>query len=440
MSLKEKILKKKARVGIIGLGYVGLPEAVALAKVGFQVTGIELNKNKVEKVNRGHSYIADIREGELRDVVRRGKLRATTNPSAIRNLDVICICVPTPFNIYKEPDLSYVRDATQQIAKNFRPQPSRFCEQLIILESTIYPGATREVVLPVLSTGPTRKKEGRKVGRDFYLVFSPERIDPGNKKYYITNTPKVVGGITRKCTELGTLFYNQFISKVIPVSSPEVAEMSKLLENIFRNVNIALVNELMLLCDRMKINIWEVIEAAKTKPFGFMSFKPGPGVGGHCIPVDPVYLSWKAKEYDFHTRFIELAAEINSNMPYYVVSKILKLLQHKAKSVSKSKIVILGAAFKKDISDVRNSPALKVIELLKEEDAKVLYNDPYVPMLKIGKDLLKSTNLTPVLLMSADCVVILTDHSNYDYEWIVKNSRLILDTRNVIKKGKVQRL
>ena len=428
MSLKEKILHKKARVGIIGLGYVGLPEAVALAKVGFRVTGIDSNKNKVEKVNKGLCYIADIRAGELREVVRRGKLHATANPSAIKNLDVVCICVPTPFNVYKEPDLSYVREATEQIVQNLR------YGQLIILESTTYPGTTREIMLPLLEKG------GRKVGRDFYLAFSPERIDPGNEEYCITNTPKVVGGMTGKCTELGGLFFSQFVSKVIPVSNPEIAEMAKLLENIFRNVNIALVNELMLLCDRMKINIWEVIEAAKTKPFGFMSFKPGPGVGGHCIPVDPVYLSWKAREYDFHTRFIELAAEVNSNMPYYVVSKILKLLQRRGKSISRGRILILGTAFKKDISDVRNSPALKVIELLKAEGVKVFYNDPYVSTIKIGADILKSTKLTSALLRSADCAVILTDHSNYDYGWIVKNSRLILDTRNVIKKGKVERL
>lgn len=428
MSLKEKILKREAKIGIIGLGYVGLPQAVALARAGFQVTGIDVDRDKVKKVNREFSYISDVKKEELQGVVKTKKLHATTDPRTIRNLDVICICVPTPFNVYKEPDLSYVQKATAEIAKNLRPP------QLIILESTTYPGTTREIMLPVL------EKTGFKVGRDFYLTFSPERIDPGNKQYYITNTPKVIGGITKECTKIGALFYSQFVTRVVPVSSPEVAEMSKLLENIFRNVNIALVNELMLLCDRMKINIWEVIEAAKTKPFGFMSFKPGPGVGGHCIPVDPVYLSWKAKEYDFHTRFIELAAEINSNMPYYVVSKILKLLQHEDKRVSKSKILILGVAFKKDIADIRNSPALKVIELLKAEGVKILYNDPYISKIKVGKSVLKSTRLTKDLLRSCDCVAILTDHSDYDYEWIAKNSRLILDTRNIIKERKVEKL
>jgi len=420
MTLKEKIISKKARVGIIGLGYVGLPEAVAAGIAGFSVTGIDLDRKKVNDINHGRLYIPDVKEEDFKQVVKTEALRATTNFRVIPELDVICIAVPTPFNANKEPDLTAVKEATDQIAKYLRR------DQLIILESTTYPGTTREVLLPRL------QEKGLKVGRDFYLAFSPERIDPGNKEYTITNTPKIVGGITGRCTEMAKLFYSQFIIKTVPVSSTESAEMTKLLENIFRLVNIALVNELMLLSDRMKINIWEVVEAAKTKPFGFMSFMPGPGVGGHCIPVDPVYLSWKAKEYDFHTRFIELAAEINSNMPYYVVSKILTLLRKKARK--KYTVLVLGAAFKKCVSDVRNSPALKVIELLQNEGIKVVYNDPYVPQISVRGRIIKSLPLKEKLLKSVDCVAIITDHPDYDYNWLARHSRLILDTRNATKE------
>lgn len=425
MILRDKLLKRKARVGVIGMGYVGLPEAVAMALAGFRVTGIDVNEDKVKKINRGVSYIPDVEKQDMAEVVRKKMLHATADPGVIRNLDVICICVPTPFNVYKEPDLSYVVSAINMVKDNFRKG------QLVILESTTYPGTTREELLPVLGKG------GFKAGKDFYLAFSPERVDPGNKEYSITNTPKLVGGITAACTELSRIFYSQFITRVIAVSSPEIAEMSKLLENIFRNVNIALVNELMLLCDRMKIDVWEVVEAAKTKPFGFMSFKPGPGVGGHCIPVDPVYLSWKAREYDFGTRFIELAAETNSNMPYYVVSKILNLLR--GKKSGQGKVLMLGAAFKEDIGDSRNSPALKLIELMEKEDVNVFYNDPHVSVLKINGKIFKSRRLTPQLCREMDCVVILTDHSDYDYEWIARNSKLILDTRNATKNLKKYR-
>jgi len=418
MKLRDKIRNRSARIGVVGLGYVGLPEAVALAKIGFTVYGIDIDKRKVKSINSGHNYIEDIPDEDLAEVVKSGKLNATTDEKIMKTLDVITICVPTPFNENKEPDLSFIVKVANSINKNFKR------DSLIILESTTYTGTTREILMSLF------EKSGNKAGRDYYLAFSPERIDPGNRRYTINNTPKVVGGITKKCTEMAKLFYSQFVEKVIAVSTPEAAEMVKLLENIFRNVNIALLNELALLCDRMKIDIWEVVDAASSKPFGFMPFYPGPGVGGHCIPVDPVYLSWKAKEYDFHTRFIELAAEINSNMPYYVVSKLLRLLH--GKPLKKCRVLLLGAAFKKDISDMRNSPSLKVMELLKGEDVKYIYNDPHVPRLNGSR----SAVLTEKLLKSMDAVVILTDHSAYDYEWIVANSKLVLDTRNATKNAR----
>ncbi len=421
MKLEGKILKKTARIGVIGLGYVGLPEAVALARKGFFVYGIDIDKKKVDSVNAGRNYIEDIPDEDLSEAVKSNKLKATSDASVIKTLDVITICVPTPFNENKEPDLSYIVNVADTINKYFKK------DSLIILESTTYAGTTREILMSLF------EKSGHKTGRDYYLAFSPERIDPGNKKFTISNTPKVVGGVTGKCTKMAQLFYSQFVEKVVAVSTPEIAEMVKLLENIFRNVNIALLNELALLCDRMKIDIWEVIEAAKSKPFGFMPFYPGPGVGGHCIPVDPVYLSWKAKEYDFHTRFIELAAEINSNMPYFVVSKLIKLLH--GKPLDKCRVMLLGAAFKKDISDVRNSPSLKVIQLLKNEEIRCFYNDPHVPKL----DGMRSSKLTKNLLKSMDAVVILTDHSDYDFDWITQNSKLILDTRNAAKNVKKNR-
>jgi len=421
MKLKDKILNKTARIGVIGLGYVGLPEAVALAKEGYQVYGIDIDKKKVKSINAGKNYIEDIPDEDLSEAVKSGKLKATSDEKILKTLDVVTICVPTPFNENKEPDLSYIVNVANSINRNFKK------DSLIILESTTYTGTTREILMSLF------EKSGYKAGKDYYLAFSPERIDPGNRKYTIYNTPKVVGGITKKCTEMAELFYGEFVEKVVPVSTPEAAEMVKLLENIFRNVNIALLNELTLLCDRMKIDIWEVVEAAKSKPFGFMPFYPGPGVGGHCIPVDPVYLSWKAKEFDFHTRFIELAAEINSNMPYYVISKLFRLLH--GKPLNKCKVLLLGAAFKRDISDMRNSPSLKVMELLKKEDVKYLYNDPHVPTL----DGQRSVKLTEQLMRSMDAVVILTDHSSYDYHWIVKNSKLVLDTRNAAKDVKAGR-
>jgi UDP-N-acetyl-D-glucosamine dehydrogenase len=423
MGFEELISSKKAKVGIIGLGYVGLPLACTIAKAGFNVIGFDKSKEKVESVSRGLSTINDVSSELLRDFTEKGKLFATQDFGLLKEIDVVCICVPTPLSPYKEPDLSYVESATDEVAKKLNGQ------KLIILESTTYPGTTREKVLSKL------KEKGR-VGEDFFLAYSPERVDPGNKKYTIENTPKVVGGVTPRCTELATLFYSQFVKDVFPVSSPESAEMTKLLENIFRVVNIALVNELMMLCDRMGINIWEVIEAASTKPFGFMPFYPGPGIGGHCIPIDPFYLSWKAKAYNFPTEFIELAGKINERMPYYVVEKASEYLNKAGKSIKDSGILIVGVAYKKDISDTRESPALKIIELLLEKGGKVSYHDPYVPEIKVSGKNLESKSVSREVLKSFDLVMIITDHSNVDYELIKNESNLILDMRNKLRREK----
>ncbi|MBI4744948.1 MAG: nucleotide sugar dehydrogenase, partial [Actinobacteria bacterium] len=350
----------------------------------------------------------------------KGKLKATTDFSTINELDIIFVCVPTPLTQTKEPDLSAIIKSSEAISKHMRK------EQLIILESTTYPGTTEEIVLPIL------EKNGLKIDKDFYLAFSPERVDPGNKKYTIKDTPKVVGGINENSTKIASLFYQQIIEKVIPVSSTQVAEMTKLLENIFRCVNIALVNELMILCDRMDINIWEVIQASATKPFGFMSFYPGPGLGGHCIPIDPFYLSWKAREYDFHTEFIELAGKVNENMPYYVVSKISQALNKHRKSINGSEILILGVAYKKDISDVRESPALKIIELLDKEGADVVYHDQFVDRVEVDGKAYNSISLTEETLRKSDCIVIVTDHTTVDYKAIAEISSCVVDMRNVL--------
>jgi UDP-N-acetyl-D-glucosamine dehydrogenase len=417
MEFSELISSKRANVGIIGLGYVGLPLACTIAKAGFKVIGFDRSKEKTEKVNEGLSTINDVSNETLKEFVEEGKLSATQDFSLLQEVDVICICVPTPLSIYKEPDLSYVESAVKEVYKNLNKK------KLIILESTTYPGTTREKVLSYL-------EDRGKVGEDFFLAYSPERVDPGNKRYTIENTPKIVGGVTPKCTEIATLFYSQFVEKVFPVSSPESAEMTKLLENIFRVVNIALVNELMMLCDRMGINIWEVIEAASTKPFGFMPFYPGPGIGGHCIPIDPFYLSWKAKAYNFPTEFIELAGKINERMPYYVVEKASEYLNEVGKSIKGSNILIIGVAYKKDISDTRESPALKIIEILLERGSNISYHDPYVPEIKVSGRSFTSQSLNRKTLSSSDLVIIITDHSNVDYKLIKEGSSLILDMRN----------
>jgi len=420
-NLEKKIRDRTARVGIIGLGYVGLPLALEMGKAGFQVTGIDIDGSKAESVNAGKSYILDVPSETLQSLVTRGRIRATQSQAVVENLDAVSICVPTPLGKTKTPDLSYVIAAVEAVHNHLRP------EQLIILESTTYPGTTRELVLPIL------EKSDLEVGKDFFLAYSPERLDPGNKSYTTRNIPKVIGGITERCTELATLFYRQFIEAVVPVSSPEVAEMVKLLENTFRSVNIALANEMALMCQKFAINVWEVIEAAKTKPFGFMAFYPGPGLGGHCIPVDPYYLTWKAKMNGFEPRLIELAGYINSQMPAFTVSHVADALNERQKSLKGSKILVLGVTYKRNTNDIRESPALEVLHGLYEKGAFVYYSDPYVPSLEIDNRTLKSTATTPEVLQSMDCVLVLTDHSTVDYEMIAANSFLVLDKRNALK-------
>lgn len=414
------------KVSIVGLGYVGLPLAVEFAKAGLIVFGIEQNPVKVERVNRGESYIEDIDSKELFSVVSSGRLKAFTEFSPIKDSDAIVICVPTPLTIHKEPDISYIVNVTNEIAKFLKER------QLIVLESTTYPGTTEEVVLPIL------EKSGLRAGKDFYLAFSPERVDPGNKRFSMKDIPKVVGGINKESTEFASKLYSYITDKVYPVSSPRVAEMEKLLENIFRLVNISFVNELALLCQRMDIDIWEVIEAASTKPYGFMPFYPGPGLGGHCIPTDPFYLSWKAKEYDFDVRFIELAGEINDSMPYYIVDMVMKALNTHKKALNGSKVLVIGIAYKPNVADPRESPALKIIPELEKLGAKIEYHDPYINEIKIGNKIHSSTVLTEEIVRSSDCVLIVTDHDNIDYNLLYSNAQLIVDTRNALRKRGIE--
>jgi len=424
MELETKLLNKTAKIGVIGLGYVGLPLAVEFADKGFFVLGIDKSQKKVDKINKGENYIDDVEDAKLEKAVKAGKFQASTTFERSGELDAIYICVPTPFTANKEPDVSFIEDATNGIAPYLRK------EQLIILKSTTWPGTTEEICQPILEAG------GLKVAKEFYLAISPERIDPGNKKFTTANTPVVVGGVTAKCTELACLTNKQIINTVVPVSSPKVAEMEKLLENIFRSVNIALANELARLCDRMGgIDIWEVVEAASTKPFGYMPFYPGPGIGGHCILIDPYYLSWKARAYDFHTNFIELAAETNEDMPFYVLGLVRRALGQVGVSFNKAKILMLGVAFKRDVDDMRESPALKVMTFLHQRGATdISYNDPYIPELKINNQTLKSIELTAENIKKFDVVVITTDHSKYDAEFIVKHAKSVVDTRNLTKK------
>ncbi len=418
--LRERIANKKAHVGVLGLGYVGLPLAVEFARAGFEVTGIDVQQSKVDLFNAGRSYVKDVPDATFGPLVHSGKLRATTDFSIIEQLDTIDICVPTPLRKTKDPDMSFVVAATDAIAQHMHPG------LLVMLESTTYPGTTDELVLPKLQAS------GLEVGKDFFLCFSPERVDPGNPKYQTANIPKVVGGITPVCTEMGALFYKQALETVVPVSSTRVAEMVKLLENTFRMINIGLVNELALMCDRMNINVWEVIDAAATKPFGFMPFYPGPGLGGHCIPIDPFYLSWKSKEAGIEARFIELAGYINGRMPEFVVEKIQNALNDAAKPVRSSHVHLLGTAYKRDIDDVRESPALDIILLLQRRGAHVSFSDPYVKQIRINETTLAAEPLLPSV-ESADCVVIVTDHSGVDYKTVVERSKLIVDTRNALK-------
>ena len=417
--LQHKILEKRARVGIVGLGYVGLPLAVEFAKAGFSVTGIDISQEKTKRVNAGDSYVGDIPSATLKPLVETGKLRATTDFSAVLELDTINICVPTPLRKTKDPDMSFIVSSCQEIARHFH------AGQLVILESTTYPGTTDEVVLPILS------KSGLEVGRDFFLCFSPERVDPGNLKFQTVNIPKVVGGCTPACTEMGRLLYAQALEQVVPVSSTQVAEMVKLLENTFRMINIGLANEIALMCDRMGINVWEVIDAAATKPFGFMPFYPGPGLGGHCIPIDPFYLSWKTKQSGFEARFIELAGYINGQMPHFVTDKVQNALNDAGKPVKGSRIHVMGVAYKRNIDDMRESPALDVILLLDRRGAIVSYSDPYVPKLRL--DGLQLDAQPESAAADADCVVIITDHTGFDYRALVERAPLIVDTRNALK-------
>jgi len=421
--MKDLIKTNKIKIGIIGLGYVGLPLAVEIANKGAKVIGFDISKKRVQQINKGLSVISDVTSFDLRKLIKKKKIKATADFRQLRSCDIILICVPTPVDENKAPDLEPVISSAVEIKKNMRKG------QMVILKSTTYPETTEKVVLPILN------ESGFRVGQDFYLAFCPERIDPGNKRFGVENTPTVIGGVTKKCTELATLFYSKYISEVHAVSSPRCAEMTKLLENTFRNVNIALVNEFAQICERIGgIDIWEVIEAAKSKPFGYMAFYPGPGVGGHCIPIDPYYLSWKAREYDFHTVFIELSARINEEMPYFVVNKIMNELSKSGVCPSKAKILLLGMSFKKDISDLRASPALKVYQIIKPKVGVVKYNDPHVPSFHVDRSIVKSVKLTKTELKKYDAVIILTDHSVYDYGFIIKNSKLIIDTRNAIKK------
>jgi len=418
--LKERLLQKKARVGVLGLGYVGLPLAVEFAHAGFEVVGIDVQQSKVDQFNSGDSYVKDVKNDVFKPLVDSGKLRATSDFSVIQDLDTIDICVPTPLRKTKDPDMSYVIAASDSIAQHMHPG------LLVMLESTTYPGTTDELVLPKLQAG------GLTVGKDFFLCFSPERVDPGNPKYQTSNIPKVVGGITPACTELGALFYKQALDTVVPVSSTRVAEMVKLLENTFRMINIGLVNEMALMCDRMNINVWEVIDAAATKPFGFMPFYPGPGLGGHCIPIDPFYLSWKSKEAGIEARFIELAGYVNGRMPEFVVEKIQEALNNVSKSVRGSHVHVLGTAYKRDIDDVRESPALDILLLLQRRGAKITYSDPFVPSLNVDSTQLTSQDMFTTV-GAADCVVIVTDHSGIDYRAVLDRSKLVVDTRNALK-------
>lgn len=417
--LLEKISTRTLHVAVIGLGYVGLPLAMTFAEAGFQVTGIDVDVQKVAQANQGESYIPDVPSSSLQKFIEAGQLRFTSDFSALNDIDAISICVPTPLGKTRDPDISYILSATQQIRKHLHPG------QLVVLESTTYPGTTDEVVLPELEAA------GLCVGTDFFLAFSPERIDPGNPHFGTHNTPKVVGGVTADCTELAQAFYGAAIEKIVPVSSARVAEMTKLLENTFRAVNIGLVNEIAIICEKLTINVWEVIDAAATKPFGFMRFLPGPGLGGHCIPVDPHYLSWKLKTLDYTARFIELAAEINNSMPHYVVSKISEALNEQRRSFNGATILVLGVAYKRNVGDVRESPALDIIQALLLRKAIVLYNDEYIPSLNLRDRVLHSQPLSSGLLQAADCVVLVADHSYYDISWIVREARCVVDTRNM---------
>ena len=421
--LLTRIAERDARIGIVGLGYVGLPLAVAFAREGFNVIGVDVDPDKVASLNRAESYIEDVPSAVLEPLVRDGRLRATTDYADLADVEAISICVPTPLRKTRDPDISYIVHAADCLAAYMPPGQG----QLIVLESTTYPGTTDEIVLPRFSL------DGLEVGRDFFMAFSPERIDPGRTDYTVRTTPKVIGGTTPACLEVAVALYGTVVDNPVPVSNTATAEMVKLLENTFRAVNIGLVNEVALMCDKLGLNVWEVVGAAATKPYGFMPFYPGPGLGGHCIPIDPHYLSWKLRTLNYTARFIELAAEVNSHMPDYVVSKVADALNDERKAMNGSRILVLGVAYKRDVGDVRESPALDVIHLLRGRGAAVEYHDPYVSSARLDGYSLSSVDLTAEALAAADCVVVVTDHAAFDWEWITANTRLVVDTRNAIK-------
>jgi UDP-N-acetyl-D-glucosamine dehydrogenase len=424
-ALHQKISSRAARVGVVGLGYVGLPLLVEFARAGYDAVGFDIDARKVDQINAGHSYIPDVPTSDVAELRAAGRLAATTDFSELARIDTVNICVPTPLRKTKDPDMSFVVSAVEKVAAFLHPG------MLVVLESTTYPGTTEELVQPILEAG------GLRAGRDFFLAFSPERVDPGNERFNTKNVPKVVGGISPACAQLAAALYGAAIDTVVPVSSPRVAEMVKLLENTFRAVNIGLVNEIALMCDRLGIDVWEVVDAAATKPFGFLPFYPGPGLGGHCIPIDPFYLSWKAKQSGFEARFIELAGHVNGAMPHAVLDKIAEALNARRKAINGSSVLIVGISYKRDIDDMRESPALDVMGLLQARGARVSYTDPYVPQLDgrhwSGGQTLTSVALTPETLAAADCVAIVTDHRVFDYEMIVRCSDLIVDSRNAIK-------
>lgn len=418
-TLLEKIDNKTAVIGVVGLGYVGLPLAVEKALAGYKVIGFDIQESRCELVNQGVNYIGDVVDEDLHQIVVNGYLQATTDYSKIAEVDAVMICVPTPLDAHLQPDISYVESSSESIAQYMKPNT------LVVLESTTYPGTTREVLLPIFEA------KGFTLGDDFFLAFSPERVDPGNKLYNTKNTPKVVGGMTERCGQMAATLYRHVLEgEIHQVSSPEIAEMEKILENTYRNVNIALINELAILCEKMKIDIWEVIDAAKTKPYGFQAFYPGPGLGGHCIPIDPFYLTWKAREYDFHAKVIESAAQVNEFMPEYTVTRMMRLLNKERKAINGAKVLLLGVAYKQDIDDLRESPALKVIEHLLDEGAQVSYSDDYIPEFSHKGHKFTSQTLTSALLEQADLVVITTKHSYFDYQMIVNHARLLFDTKN----------
>jgi UDP-N-acetyl-D-glucosamine dehydrogenase len=423
-ALINSLQDHSAKIGILGLGYVGLPLAAAFGNAGFEIIGIDPDSRKVNSLNNGESYVQDVPAEQIARLLKSGRLHATTDFSELRNCDAVSICVPTPLRKTGDPDMSFIMSATEELARYIHPG------MIVVLESTTYPGTTREVLLPKLG-----KEKGLEVGKDFFLAFSPERVDPGREDWNTLNTPKVIGGITEDCSEVAAAWYSQALKTVVPVSSAEAAELSKLLENTFRMINIAMVNELAIMCERLGVDVWEVIDAAATKPFGFMKFTPGPGLGGHCIPIDPLYLSWKMKAFQYNARFIELAADINTNMPRYVVNRVMDAFNDRGLTLHGSKCLVLGAAYKPDIDDIRESPALDVIGLLQKKGAIVEYHDPFIPRLRTHDDIVMDS-ITDVMeaVANADCIIIITNHSEYDYQAILKKAKFIFDSRNALGK------